>query len=189
MHGTKNTKEVNGNQAGELELQIVKQAFHDLLDHEGDPNQGCDHDEAQLPGGEEWRPVNRTDGKLGFGLDEIGHQLGELREIALVHMLRLLEGLVWSDEANVREGIEFEESEALLRLFEQLQLQLQYSQCCKRRGYVNLIFFNFLSNKISISISKKKKKEERGYKLINNIKKKKLLISFFFFKIKQLVSF
>ena len=118
MHGTKNTKEVNGNQAGELELQIVKQAFHNLLDHEGDLNQGHDHDEAQLPGGEEWRPVNRTDGKLGFGLDEIGYQLDELREIALVHLLRLLEGLVRSDKANVREGIEFEESEALLRLFE-----------------------------------------------------------------------
>ena len=157
MHSTKNAKEVNGNRAGELELQIVKQAFHNLLDHEGDPNQGRDHDEAQLPGGEEWRPVNRTDGKLGFGLDEIGHQLDELREIALGHLLRLLEGLVQSDEANVREGIEFKESEALLRLFEQLRLQLQYSRCCKRRGYVNLFFLIFYLIKFQ-SLSQKKKK-------------------------------
>nr|POF15916.1 hypothetical protein CFP56_17156 [Quercus suber] len=58
-------------------------AFHDLLDHEGDPNQGHDHDEAQLPSGEERRPVNRTD----------------------------------SDKADVREGIDTEESDAVLRLF------------------------------------------------------------------------
>ena len=52
-------------------------AFHDLLDHEGDPNHGRDHDEAQLPDGEERRPVNRTDVELGLGLDEIGHRLDE----------------------------------------------------------------------------------------------------------------
>ena len=52
-------------------------AFHDLLDHEGDPNQDHNHDEAQLPDGEERRPVNRTDVELGLGLDEIGHRLGE----------------------------------------------------------------------------------------------------------------
>nr|POE76923.1 hypothetical protein CFP56_26314 [Quercus suber] len=51
-------------------------AFHDLLNREGDPNQGCDHDEAQLPSGEEQRPVD------------------------------------------VKESIDAEESEALLRLFE-----------------------------------------------------------------------
>ena len=176
MHSTKNAEEVNGNRAGEPELQIVKQAFHDLLDHEGDPNQGRDHDEAQSPGGEEWRPVNRTDGKLGFGLDEISHQLGELREIALVHLLQLLEGLVRSDEANVRDGIEFEESEALLRLFEQLRLQLQYSRCCKRRGYVNLFFLIFYLIKFqSLSQKKKKIERERGYKLINNIFLKKII--------------
>ena len=48
-------------------------AFHDLLDCERDPNQGRDHDEAQLLGGEERRPVNRTNVELGLGLDEIGH--------------------------------------------------------------------------------------------------------------------
>ncbi|KAK9986287.1 hypothetical protein SO802_031238 [Lithocarpus litseifolius] len=106
--------------ASEPELRIVKQglAFHDLLDSEGDPNQGHDHNEAQLPGGEEQRPVNQTDSKLGFDLDEIGHRLCESREIALVHLLRLLRGLVRSDEENVREGIDAEESEALLILFE-----------------------------------------------------------------------
>ena len=52
-------------------------AFHDLLDREGDPNQGRDHDEAQLPGGKERRPVNRTNVELGLGLDEIGHRLRE----------------------------------------------------------------------------------------------------------------
>ena len=52
-------------------------AFHDLFDREGDPNQGLDHDEAQLPGGEERRPVNRTNVELGHGLDEIGHRLRE----------------------------------------------------------------------------------------------------------------
>ena len=84
-------------------------AFHDLLDHEGDPNQGRDHDEPQLPGGEEWRPVNRTDVELGLGLDEIGHQHGRSQEIALIHLLRLLRGLVRSDKADVREGIDAEE--------------------------------------------------------------------------------
>ena len=41
-------EEVNENQAGEPELGILKQglAFHDLLDHEGDPNQDHNHDEA-----------------------------------------------------------------------------------------------------------------------------------------------
>nr|POE66739.1 hypothetical protein CFP56_68400 [Quercus suber] len=113
-------EEVIENQAGEPELGIVKQglAFHDLLDREGDPNQGRDHVEAQLPGGEERGPVNQTDVELGLGLDEIGHRLGESREIALVHLLRLLRGLVRSDEADVREDIDAEESEALLRLFE-----------------------------------------------------------------------
>ena len=76
------------------------------------------YDEAQLPGGEEQRPVNRTDVELGLGLDEISHRLGESREIALIHLLRLLGGLVWSDEADVGEGIDAEESEAMLRLFE-----------------------------------------------------------------------
>ena len=52
-------------------------AFHDLLDRKGDPNQGRKHDEAQLPGVEEQRPMNRTDVELGLGLDEISHQLGE----------------------------------------------------------------------------------------------------------------
>ena len=51
--------------------------FHDLLDREGDPNQGCDHNEAQLLGGGERRPVNRTDVELDLGLDEIDHQLRE----------------------------------------------------------------------------------------------------------------
>nr|POE85141.1 hypothetical protein CFP56_55367 [Quercus suber] len=113
-------EEVIENQAGEPELGIVKQglAFHNLLDREGDPNQDCDHVEAQLPAGEERGPVNQTDVELGLGLDEIGHRLGESREIALVHLLRLLRGLVRSDEADVREDIDVEESEALLRLFE-----------------------------------------------------------------------
>ena len=93
-------------------------AFHDLLDLKGDPNQGGDHDEAQLPGGKERRPVNRIDDELGLDLDEIGHQLGKSQEIALVHLLRLLQGLVRSDEVDVREGIDAKESEALLRLFE-----------------------------------------------------------------------
>ena len=84
-------------------------AFHDLLDRESDPNQGRDHDEAQLPGGEEPRLVNQTEVELGLGLDEIGHQLGKSREIALVHLLRLLWGLVRSNEADVREGIDAEE--------------------------------------------------------------------------------
>ena len=52
-------------------------AFHDFLDREDDPNQGCDHDEAQFPGGEERRPVNRTDVELGLGLDEISHRLNK----------------------------------------------------------------------------------------------------------------
>ena len=93
-------------------------AFHNLLDCEGDPNQGHNHDEAQLPGGEERRPVNQTDVELGLGLDEIDHQLDESQEIALVHLLRLLQGLVQSDNASVREGIDAKESEALLRLIE-----------------------------------------------------------------------
>ena len=38
-----------------------------------DPNQGRDHNEAQLPGGEEWRPMNRAYGEFGLGLDEIDH--------------------------------------------------------------------------------------------------------------------
>ena len=84
-------------------------AFHDLLDHEGDPNQGRDHDEPQLPDGEEWRPVNRTDVELGLGLDENGHQHGRSQEIALIHLLRLLRGLVRSDKADVREGIDADE--------------------------------------------------------------------------------
>nr|POE57049.1 hypothetical protein CFP56_02076 [Quercus suber] len=48
-------EEVNKNRASEPKLGIVKQglAFHYFLDLEGDPNQGRDHDEAQLPGGEE----------------------------------------------------------------------------------------------------------------------------------------
>nr|POE56151.1 hypothetical protein CFP56_61063 [Quercus suber] len=113
-------EEVIENQAGEPELGIVKQglAFHDLLDREGDPNQGRDHVEAQLPSGEERGPVNHTDVELGLGLDKIGHRLDESREIALVHLLRLLRGLVRSDEADVREDIDVEESKALLRLFE-----------------------------------------------------------------------
>ena len=120
VHRAGNAEEVNENRAGEPELGIVKQglAFHDLLDREGDPNQDREHDEGQLLGGEERRPVNRTDVELGLGLDEIGHRLGESREIALVHLLRLLGGVVRSDEADVREGIDAEESEALLRLFE-----------------------------------------------------------------------
>ena len=69
-------------------------AFHDLLDREGDPNQAADHDEAQFPGGEKRRPVNWTDDELGLDLDEIGHRLGKSREIALVYLLRLLQGLV-----------------------------------------------------------------------------------------------
>ncbi|KAF3947710.1 hypothetical protein CMV_026188 [Castanea mollissima] len=71
-------EEVNENRVGKLELQIVKQGltFNNLLDREGDPNLGRDHDEAQLPGGEERRLVNRTDGELGLGLDEISHRLG-----------------------------------------------------------------------------------------------------------------
>ena len=84
-------------------------AFHDLLDCKGDPNQGRDHDEAQLPSGEERRSVNQTEVELGLGLDEIGHQLGKSLEIALVHLLRLLRGLVRSDEVDVREGIDTEE--------------------------------------------------------------------------------
>ena len=92
--------------------------FHDLLDRERDPNQGHDHNETQLPGGEEQRPVNRTDIELGLGLNEIGHQLNKSLEIALVHLLRLLRGLVQSDKADVREGIDIKESKALLRLFE-----------------------------------------------------------------------
>ena len=52
-------------------------AFHDILDREGDPNQGRDHDEAQLLGGEERRLVNQTNVELGLGLDEIGHRLRE----------------------------------------------------------------------------------------------------------------
>ena len=83
-------------------------AFHDLLDHESDPNQGRDHDEAQLPGGEERRLVNQTEVELGLGLDKIGHQLGKSQEIALVHLLRLLWGLVQSNEVDVREGIDAE---------------------------------------------------------------------------------
>ena len=60
------------------------------------------------------------------------------------------------------------------------------NMCC---FFILFYFLNFLSNKISISISKKKKKRSR-YKLINNFFLKKiLLISFFFFKIKLLVSF
>ena len=62
--------------------------------------------------------MNQTNIELGLGLDKIGHRLGESREIALVHLLRLLQGLVRSNEADVREGIDAEESEALLRLFE-----------------------------------------------------------------------
>ena len=62
--------------------------------------------------------MNQTDVELGLSLDEIGHQLSESQEIALVHLLRLHRGLVWSNEADVREGIDVEESEALLRLFE-----------------------------------------------------------------------
>ena len=92
--------------------------FHDLLDRKGDPNQGHDHNETQLLGGKERRPMNRTDIKLGLGLDEIGHQLDKSLEIALVHLLWLLRGLVRSDEADVREGIDIKESKALLRLFE-----------------------------------------------------------------------
>ena len=160
VHSAKNVEKVNGNRAGKPKLRIVKQAFHDLLDHEGDPNQGCDHDEAQLPGGEERRPVNWTDGKLGFGLDENGHQLDKSREIALVHLLRLLGALVRSDEVDVREGIESKESEALLKLFEQLRLQLQYSRCCKRRGYVNFFFKIFYLIKFQ-SLSPKKKKKKK----------------------------
>ena len=68
--------------------------------------------------GEERRPVNQTNGELGLDLDEIGHRLSKSREIALVHLLRLLRGLVQSDKADVREGINAKESEALLRLFE-----------------------------------------------------------------------
>ena len=134
------------------------------------------YDEAQLPGGEERRPVNRTDVELGLGLDEIGHRLGESWEIALVHLLQLLGGLVRSDEADVREGIDTKESEALLRLFEQLRLQLQYSHCCKRRGYVNLFFLIFYIIKFqSLSQKKKKIERERGYKLNNNIFFKKII--------------
>ena len=84
-------------------------AFHDLLDRERDLNQGREHDEAQLLGGEERRPVNWTDVELGLGLDEISHRLNKSREIALVHLLRLLRGLVRSNEADVREGIDAEE--------------------------------------------------------------------------------
>ena len=62
--------------------------------------------------------MNQTDVELGLSLDEIGHQLSESQEIALVHLLRLHRGLVWSNEADVREGINAEESEALIRLFE-----------------------------------------------------------------------
>ena len=62
--------------------------------------------------------MNQTNIELGLGLDKIGHRLGESQEIALVHLLRLLQGLVRSNEADVREGIDAEESEALLRLFE-----------------------------------------------------------------------
>ena len=62
--------------------------------------------------------MNQTNVELGLGLDEIGHRFGESQEIALVHLLRLLRGLVRSDEVDVREGIDVEESEALLRLFE-----------------------------------------------------------------------
>ena len=62
--------------------------------------------------------MNQTNVELGLGLDEIGQRLGESQEIALVHLLRLLRGLVRSDEVDVREGIDVEESEALLRLFE-----------------------------------------------------------------------
>ena len=68
--------------------------------------------------GEERRLVNQTDGELGLDLDEISHRLGKSQEIALVHLLRLLRGLVQSDKADVREGINAKESEALLRLFE-----------------------------------------------------------------------
>ena len=62
--------------------------------------------------------MNQTDVELVLSLDEIGHQLSESQEIALVHLLRLHRGLVWSNEADVREGIDTEESKALLRLFE-----------------------------------------------------------------------
>ena len=94
------------------------------------------------------------------GLDENGHQLDKSREIALVHLLRLLGALVRSDEVDVREGIESKESEALLKLFEQLRLQLQYSRCCKRRGYVNFFFKIFYLIKFqSLSPKKKKKKD------------------------------
>ena len=89
VHRAGNTEEVDENRASEPELRIVKQVltFHDLLDHERDPNQGGDHDEAQLPGGEERRLVNRADGELGLGLDKMGHRLDESREITLVHLL------------------------------------------------------------------------------------------------------
>ena len=53
--------------------------------------------------------MNQTDVELGLSLDEIGHQLSESQEIALVHLLRLHRGLVWSNEADVREGIDAEE--------------------------------------------------------------------------------
>ena len=62
--------------------------------------------------------MNQTDVELGLSLDEIDHQLSESQEIALVHLLRLHRGLVWNDEADVKEGIDTEESKALLRLFE-----------------------------------------------------------------------
>ena len=84
MRHTENVEEVDKNRASEPKLRIVKQglAFHEILDRERDPNQGRDHDEAQLPGGKEWRPMNRAYGEFGLGLDEIDHWLNESREIA-----------------------------------------------------------------------------------------------------------
>ena len=89
LHRVENAEEVDKNRASKPKLRIVKQglAFHDILDRERDPNQGRDHDEAQLPGGEEWRPMNRAYGEFGLGLDEINHRLNESREIAQVHLL------------------------------------------------------------------------------------------------------
>ncbi|PON31996.1 hypothetical protein PanWU01x14_365200 [Parasponia andersonii] len=62
--------------------------------------------------------MDRTHNELSPRLDELRHGFSQSGEIPLVHLVRVFEAVMGSNEPDMREGVDAEEREASLSLFE-----------------------------------------------------------------------
>ncbi|KAA8520022.1 hypothetical protein F0562_014304 [Nyssa sinensis] len=122
MHSSRNTEKIHKHCAGKPNLRVMQKGLsgENFFQYKRGTDQQCSQHKHQLFLGNNWGTVDRANDELGFRFDKFGHGLGEAREIAGVHLYRIvLETLgTGAHEADVREGVDAELGEGGLGLLE-----------------------------------------------------------------------